>query len=126
MIVLDASALLAFVLREPGHEKVSPVLHACCMSAVNLLEILRRVARDGHNPTHAHERLRESPIEFVPFDEVQAIAATALMVEGLRLGLSLGDLACLGLGLVRDLPVLTADRAWLRINEPAPKIECIR
>lgn len=125
MIVLDASAVLAFVLREPGHEKVAAVLHACCMSAVNLLEVLRRVARDGHDPVQAYEQLHESPIEFVPFDAQQAVAAVALTSEGYRLGLSLGDLACLGLGLARDLPVLTADRAWTRIAAP-PRVECIR
>ena len=48
MTVLDASALLAFLFREPGHEAVTTVIGDCCISTVNLSEVLGRFARDGH------------------------------------------------------------------------------
>jgi len=33
-------------------------------------------------------------------------------------GLSLADRACLALAISRDLPVITADRAWARLGLP--------
>ena len=43
--VLDASALLALVLGEPGGEKVQSVLIDCAMTAVNLGEVVGHFAR---------------------------------------------------------------------------------
>lgn len=39
MIALDASALLAFLFREPGHEQVAAVIENSCMSAVNRFRV---------------------------------------------------------------------------------------
>jgi len=38
VIALDASALLAFLLREPGHERVRELLSEACMSTANVLQ----------------------------------------------------------------------------------------
>ena len=46
MTVLDASALLAFLFRETGHEQVAAALDSACLSTVNLSEVLGRFARD--------------------------------------------------------------------------------
>ncbi len=51
MIALDASALLAFLFREPGHEMVAQKLEESCISSVNLAEVLGRFAR-GMGMTH--------------------------------------------------------------------------
>ena len=40
MIALDASPLLAFLMRERGHQKVREVLGESCMSTVNFSEVL--------------------------------------------------------------------------------------
>jgi PIN domain nuclease of toxin-antitoxin system len=45
MIVLDASALLAFVQREPGGLKVKAALHNCVIPAVNFTEVLNRLQK---------------------------------------------------------------------------------
>ena len=47
MIALDASALLAFLLRERGHQRVRELLGEACMSTVNFSEVLGRFARAG-------------------------------------------------------------------------------
>ncbi len=49
MIALDASALLAFLFREDGHERVAAAIGASCLSTVNLTEVLGRFVRDGHD-----------------------------------------------------------------------------
>ena len=47
MIALDASALIAYLLKEPGHEAVQLALESSCLSVVNLCEVLSRFSRDG-------------------------------------------------------------------------------
>jgi len=39
--MLDASALLAFLFREPGHEAVTTVIGDCCISTVNRCRLCR-------------------------------------------------------------------------------------
>ena len=43
--VLDASALLALILGEPGGDKVRSVLTNCAMTAVNLGEVVGHFAQ---------------------------------------------------------------------------------
>ena len=66
MIVLDASALLAFLFREPGHETVAGEIGRACISTVNLAETLGRFARDGHDSEPVSRRLSASTLEIVP------------------------------------------------------------
>lgn len=116
MIALDASALLAFLFREAGHERVVTALDACCMSTVNLAEVLGRFARDGHDAQQVLERLMATAIEFVPLTATDAVLVAGLLPQTQPLGLSLGDRACLALAMTRGIPALTADRAWREID----------
>ena len=50
MVVLDASAVLAFMFKETGHDVVAGYLSDCCISSVNLLEVAARFQRDGLSP----------------------------------------------------------------------------
>lgn len=120
MIVLDASALLAFLFREPGHERVAPLLDEALISTVNLAEVLSRFARDGHDPRPVAARLARAGIARVAFSERLAITAAAILPMVAARGLSLGDRACLALALSRDLPALTADRHWAGLDLPVP------
>jgi PIN domain nuclease of toxin-antitoxin system len=116
MIALDASALLAFLFREAGHEQVGALIEDSCLSAVNLCEVIARFVRDGHHvPTVLH-RLTSTTIEIVPFATADAAMAASLVPETRRLGLSLGDRACLALALARKIPAVTADRTWARLR----------
>lgn len=112
MIVLDASALLAFLFREPGHETVAPYLEDCCISAVNLAEVLGRFARDGHDVESALGVIAATEIVIVPFEASDAAEAAELLPATLGRGLSLGDRACLAVARSRALPALTADHDW--------------
>ena len=112
----DASALLAFLFAEAGHERVAGVIDDCCLSAVNLSEVLARFVRDGHDAAAVLERLAGSGIELVPFLAEDAALAAMLEPATRAAGLSLGDRACLALALSRGVPAMTADRAWARIG----------
>jgi PIN domain nuclease of toxin-antitoxin system len=115
MIVLDASALLAFMFREAGHELVGEAIDASCMSTVNLSEVLARFARDGHAVAGIRSALERSHIEFVDFSRAHASISAEISPVCRKAGLSLADRACLALAIDRGLPVLTADRVWLEV-----------
>lgn len=125
MIVLDASALLAYMFSKDGHEKVAACIEDSCISTVNLSEVLGRFARDGHPVSGVRAALESSSIEFVEFSLGMAQKAAELTPGCQRPGLSLGDRACLALAIERTLPLLTADRVWLELSLPI-RVETIR
>ena len=116
--ILDASALLAYLLDEPGGDRVqAALLSGAEISAVNWAETLAKLADTGQDPdakaaTLKNEGLLGQLLAVVPFDEAGAIETARLRRSTRHLKLSLGDRACLALGRTRGLPVLTADRSW--------------
>lgn len=110
--VLDASAVLALLHREPGGETIEPILAECVISTVNLSEVIAKLVENGiEGPTAV--RLAEAQ-PFRPVDHTQVLARITgtLRAETRHAGLSLGDRACLALAIDMGLPVFTADRAW--------------
>lgn len=118
MSVLDASALLALLFKEPGHERVAVAADGALASTVNLAEVLTRFVRDGHPVASVLRYLEIYAIEWIPFDDIQAAEVAALWPQTRQAGLSLADRACLALALDRNLPVLTADRVWTELGLP--------
>jgi PIN domain nuclease of toxin-antitoxin system len=82
------------------------------MSTVNLAEVVGYFARRGLTEKQITEILAPLPIELVPFDEAQAVAAGMLLPATRAAGLSLGDRACLALAKRLGSPLQTADRIW--------------
>ena len=129
--VLDASALLALVYEEAGADRLeATVRRGALISSVNWAEALSRMAELGEpvNESVPHVRVAIAAIgtlTIVPFDEVQSLEVARLRPLTKPLGLSLADRACLALGRLNHLPVLTTDRAW-RSLRLSVKIEVIR
>jgi PIN domain nuclease of toxin-antitoxin system len=115
-VVLDASALLAFLQREPGLDRVRAVLPEAVIGSVNFAEVVTKLVQWGAPAEHVAERLGDLDLDVQPFDRSLALSAGALHAETRRLGLSLGDRSCLALARSLGAPVLTADRAWQRID----------
>jgi ribonuclease VapC len=116
VIVLDSSALLAMLFFELGCERVAQLVPRSCMSTVNLAEVLGRLARDGRAVDKAIDLIEEMGIAWIDFDREVAIGAAALLLPTVPWGLSLGDRACLALARLRNLPAVTADRAWAKLG----------
>jgi ribonuclease VapC len=116
VIVLDSSGLLTMLLFEPGCERVAQLVPRSCMSTVNLAEVLGRLARDGRAVDKAIDLIEEMGIAWIDFDREVAIGAAALLLPTVPWGLSLGDRACLALARLRNLPAVTADRAWAKLG----------
>jgi PIN domain nuclease of toxin-antitoxin system len=115
-MVLDASAVLAFLFGESGDEVVAPEFDGGLMSAVNFAEVLSRFARDGLDPGPVAEQLLAVGVVVVPFTATSAMQAAALATATQPFGLSLGERACLALAADRGETALTADRAWTQIG----------
>ena len=112
MIVIDASALLALVLKEPGHEKVAEHLNGSLISSVNFSEVLARLARSGILPREAGPRIAELGVTIIAFDSEHATIAAEIREHARAAGLGLADCCCLALALQQQLSVLTAERIW--------------
>ena len=116
-IVLDASALLAVLNREPGAEKLTPqLLSAAISSTVNLAEVQSKLVSRGIKPDEAWEATISPIRESAVFTDVQAKIAGNLIARTSAFGLSLGDRACLALGIALKAPVYTADRSWKNLK----------
>ncbi|MCM8749537.1 type II toxin-antitoxin system VapC family toxin [Thermomicrobiaceae bacterium CFH 74404] len=125
-LVLDASALLAYLQGEPGSEIVQAALAAgAVISIVNYAEVLSRLGDAGEDPVVAHQHLQEQGLiggllEIVPLTEDDAVAIARLRAATRGQGLSLGDRACLATGLRLGRAVLTADRSWAAVDSGIP------
>lgn len=115
-VVLDASAILAMLRREPGGEKVFELLPRAMISAVNYAEVASKLIDLGASRQDAAEVVEELGSKVEPLDARAALDAGLLRVSTRAHGLSLGDRACLALARARGLPAVTADRAWAAVD----------
>lgn len=114
--VLDASAILALLREEPGHEVVGEIMDGAAISAVNLAEIVAKTRDRGLDIGRMLTVIRESLVDVVAFDETMAVEAGILAAATRRAGLSLGDACCIALAKALAAPVYTADRAWAGLD----------
>ncbi len=124
--VLDASALHALLRAEPGSERVEQALvGGAGMVSVNYAEVVGKLCDAGYDEAEARASLIGLQLEIAPLDEGLAFDAGWLRSVAGRRGLSLGDRACLALGLRLGIPVLTTDRAW-RGAVAGVEVVCLR
>ncbi|WP_086820805.1 type II toxin-antitoxin system VapC family toxin [Allokutzneria sp. NRRL B-24872] len=110
-VVLDASAVLALLYREPGQEVVRELLDGSRISTVNWSEVVQKLTQRGSSPDIATYLLALG-VAVEPFTQDDAELAAALYSRTKQSGLSLGDRACLALAARLNAPALTADKAW--------------
>ena len=113
--VLDASAILALINREPGWEQVADVERPV-VSAVNYAEVGSLLMQRGLTVGDMRLALDSIDARVVDFNTGHAIEVARLRPLTNDAGLSLGDRACLALAGITHLPALTADRQWTRID----------
>jgi ribonuclease VapC len=84
--VLDASAVLALLYREPGHEQVTQVLAGAVISTVNWAEVIAKLDQRGHpDPTAAAEAVRALGVQVLAFTTTHAVTARPALVKNSRL-----------------------------------------
>ena len=123
-IVVDSSVILAILKQEPGAEAEGHLDNALA-STVNLAEVATKLIQLGYTDEQTDMVMSELGISSVPFTE-DFIAQTARLTRRTKAyGLSFGDRACLALAIHKQLPVLTADRVWVKLDLPV-EIQLVR
>lgn len=124
--VLDSSAALAVLQREPGWESVAKMLPSSAISAVNASEVVTVLMRRGAGPAEAVNMLAMLELTIHPWDEELMVAGAAVAPFAWTHGLSCGDRACLTLAQRLRVPVVTADRAWKALPDSIARIRFVR
>lgn len=128
--LLDASALVAVLLQEPGHEAVEAVLATgrAATTSLGLAETLHVCRRREHElDSRALRTVLESMalhVESVIDADADAIVAVLATADASRAAaggarvptLSIADATCIAVARRLDLPVVTADRFWSELD----------
>ncbi len=124
--VLDSSAVLALLGDEAGADNVKAALEqGAVISSVNLCEVVSKLADEGLSLDEIRGIVTDLGLGVRAFDGDQAYRAGIMRRETKNIGLSLGDRACICLGISLGLPVVTADRTWLKCSLPT-EVHAIR
>jgi PIN domain nuclease of toxin-antitoxin system len=116
-VILDASALLAMILSEPGALRVAEAIRSgAYISTTNLAEVISKLLDRGFSETEALAATGLERMQLVDFTDVMALESARLRPLTRSLGLSLGDRCCLATAIVLDDGVLTADRNWAKLD----------
>jgi ribonuclease VapC len=97
---------------------VAAVLMDSAIGAVNLAEVHTKLAERGQSGRQALAELLSVAEEVVPFTAEHAAITGSLRASTTHLGLSLGDRACLALGIALGAEVYTAERVWAQLKLP--------
>lgn len=116
MIVVDTSALIAVLDKEPDHVMYAAAMHdaeACIISALTVYEasIVMLGKRGPAGIDDLRSLLASVEAQIVPFEDADGVAATAAYVEfgkgrQNKASLNLCDCAAYGLAKTRGLPLL--------------------
>ena len=119
-IVLDVSSVIALINREKGCEIVEKYLEDSIISTVNFAEVIAVVNRElfktEADRIEGLKLITDTLPQIIDFDVNQAIISGEFDSITKKYGLSLGDRACLALAKYKNIPVLTADKTWSKLN----------
>ncbi len=124
-VVLDASAILASIYFEKGYDLVDKHLTDALVSTVNLTEVIENMLSKEISMHDVKNIITKLPLVIIDYNQEHAFIAANLRKETRHKGLSLGDRACLAIAKAEKLTVLTADKAWEKLDVGV-KIQVIR
>jgi len=124
-VVLDASAVLAWVLNEKGSSAVARMLPVGVVPVSALVETLYRAVEKGHRQTvdELHASVVAMGAHIEPLTEADADRAATLITDSRKAAtrqrpasLSLGDGMCIATAERLDLTVTGGDQHWATCN----------
>jgi PIN domain nuclease of toxin-antitoxin system len=124
-VVLDASAMIALLLDEPGAEVVLPRLATSIASTANWAEVAQHLIPRGTDLAEVRAALVQGGLVLVPLSVAGAQRAASLREPTRGSGLGLADRCCLALAAETGRVALTADTAWASA-EVGADVELIR
>jgi len=117
VVLLDASAILAFIWQEPGASSVEAALiggDAAC-TITNWSEVAQKLLARGGDWPATERALGGLGLVLTPVDPADAVAAARLWLS--HPALSLADRLCLAVGTRLGATILSADRAWAEVSD---------
>lgn len=130
-MLLDASAIIAFLLKEEGGAEVLNVIGSrpCFVSSVTLTEVQGKlIGRGAFTPKQVQVQL--DPLlglaHEVVFDAECREATAFYYARKSPYDLSLGDTVCLGTAQAFKMDVLTAEQGWAKIPDLPFRVHLIR
>lgn len=125
-VALDASALLAWILRERGFDTVDKVLAVSVVPVSAMVEVLYRAIERGHRlpPAQLHADLTALGVAVEPVRDADAVRAAELIAASKAApgsgSLSLGDGLCIAVAERLDLPLTGGDKYWSQLTLNVP------
>jgi PIN domain nuclease of toxin-antitoxin system len=121
-IVLDASAIVDYVIRGRGWETIEKLLPYAVVAVPNLTEALAVIAQKGLQKRSSEQlagAIQDLGVEYDGCEVADAVRAAELIshsrlhpVGNGKLTLSLGDALCIAVAERRGLPIAGADQLW--------------
>jgi ribonuclease VapC len=115
--ILDASAVLAAILDEPGALQVYTAMPSAEISTVNLSEVYAKLLERDSDFETTRRVIGSFDLRIRMFDIDTMFEAAKLRPITKSRGLSFADRACAALAMRNDWPILTSDR---RLAECGP------
>ena len=115
-IILDASAILAYIGEEPGAEIIEKWLADSAVSIVNLCEVISVLVREGKSEEEVSAGVHALIPVIIPFSWDVARMTAAMIIATQPKGLGLGDRAALATAKSLHIPVLTTESRWLDVS----------
>ena len=125
-VVVDTSALLALIQQEKGADQVNALMGKMVMSTVNVTETLGVLQRTQIYSSESLPFVSDILQSMIDFDLIQARITADLELKTKSKGLSLGDRACIALGIHLQAPIYTADKIWAELALEQADIRLIR
>lgn len=129
-VVLDASALVAWVMKERGYDTVDRILAVGVAPSSVVVETLYRAVERGHRLPRGelHAALLEMGLAVGPVTDEDAVRAAGPVASSRRAGgdrsLSLGDGLCLAVAERLGLTVTGGDQHWETLDLPVAYVPC--
>lgn len=119
-VVMDASAIVAWLLNERGAATIGRLLQYAVLPAPNVTESIRTARMRGHAMTsdQLYARLEASCAVVEPFIDADATRAADLLLFADRQAparLSLGDALCIAVAERLRLPLVGDDGLWAQL-----------
>jgi ribonuclease VapC len=121
--IIDASAILAYLQQEKGHDIVEAALDAypSWVTTVNYCEVLGKLCEKGMPADEAQGAINDLGLIALDFDIELARQAAVMRVRTKPIGASLGDRACLALAQqtteTEITPIVyTAEQSWSKLK----------
>ena len=119
-VVLDSSALIAFIKEEPGADFVEDRLSAAIVSAVNVQEVAKKMIEAGLPLENVRRIIGELKLEVRSHNIEDAYLAASLASATRKFGL--GDRSCMALAIKLGVPAITTDRLWAQLDIPGLEV----